>query len=42
MTNNNCEHPERKPKNGKCSEEQIRKCHGEKEIHPCEETKEKK
>ncbi|MFW6148940.1 MAG: hypothetical protein ACOC6D_03690 [Atribacterota bacterium] len=41
MSYDNCEHPDRKPKDGNCSEEQIKKCHGEKEIHPCEGTKEK-
>ncbi|MGD9551601.1 MAG: hypothetical protein AB7V60_00595 [Candidatus Caldatribacteriota bacterium] len=34
MSNNECEHPERKPKDGKCGKEQIKKCHGEKEDHP--------
>jgi len=40
MNHDNCEHPERKPKDGKCSEEQIKKCHGEKEGHPCDSEKE--
>ena len=40
MNHNDCEHPERRPKDGKCSEEQIRRCHGEKEKHPCDSEKE--
>lgn len=31
-----CEHPELKPKDGKCSEELIKKCHGDVEEHPCD------
>lgn len=39
MSHDNCEYPERKPKEGKCSEEQMRKCHGNEEDHPCERKK---
>jgi len=39
MSNNNCEHPESRPKDGKCSEEQIKKCHGSTEDHPCDSEK---
>ena len=39
MSNDNCEHPERRPKDGKCSEEQIKKCHGSKEEHLCDSEK---
>ncbi len=39
MSNNECKHPERRPKEGKCDEEQIKKCHGEKEGHPCDSEK---
>lgn len=42
MSHKECEHPEHKPKDGKCREEQIRECHGPGEKHPYEETKEKK
>ncbi len=37
MSKNTCEHPERKPKNGKCSKELIKKCHGNKKEHPCDQ-----
>lgn len=40
MNHNDCEHPERRPKDGKCSEEQIKRCHGGKEEHPCDSEKE--
>lgn len=30
-----CEHPERKPEDGKCCAELIEKCHGEEKEHPC-------
>ncbi len=34
-----CEKPEElKGKSGECSPEQIRKCHGDTEDHPCVET----
>ena len=39
MSHDTCEHPERKPKDGKCSEEQIKKCHGSPNTHPCESEK---
>ena len=33
---NKCEHPEKlKSKPGECSPEQIEKCHGDVEEHPC-------
>jgi ArsR family transcriptional regulator len=33
----NCEHPEKlKDSEGKCSKEQIKECHGERDDHPCE------
>lgn len=31
-----CEHPELKPEKGKCSEQQIKECHGDEKEHPCE------
>ncbi|HPU01377.1 MAG TPA: hypothetical protein PK568_05725 [Bacillota bacterium] len=34
-----CEHPERRPKDGKCSEELIKECHGEKKEKSCCDTK---
>jgi len=40
-THDTCEHPERRPKDGKCGEEQIKQCHGEKEDHPCNSEKQK-
>jgi hypothetical protein len=30
-----CMHPEKKPKSGKCSPEQIAKCHPKEKIHHC-------
>ncbi len=37
-----CEKPENlKGKPGECSEEQIRKCHGDVKEHPCEKSGEK-
>lgn len=34
MIDCNCKHPELKPENGECSEERIKKCHGDqKNIH---------
>jgi len=39
MSQDNCKHPERKPKDGKCSEGQIKECHGNEEDHPCERKK---
>lgn len=35
----NCEHPELRPADGKCSEEQIKKCHGNVKEHTCESEK---
>lgn len=32
-----CTHPELKPKDGKYSEKQIKECHGDEAVHPCEE-----
>lgn len=39
MSHNECEHPEARPKDGKCSAEQIKKCHGSEEEHPCDNEK---
>lgn len=36
MCKTNCEHPELKLKSGKCSEQQIKNCHGEEKKHPCD------
>jgi len=35
-----CEHPELKPDDGKCSEKQIKECHGDVKEHPCDCEKE--
>jgi hypothetical protein len=35
VTKDNCEHPELRPKDGKCGEELIRQCHGDQSKHPC-------
>jgi len=32
---NQCQRPDLRPAHGKCSEEQIKKCHGDKKEHPC-------
>lgn len=32
-----CKHPDLKPRNGKCSEEQVKQCHGDEKNHPCDE-----
>ncbi len=42
MSENNqtCMHPELRPEDGKCSEEQIQKCHGNKNEHPCDSEEE--
>ncbi|MEM4713382.1 MAG: hypothetical protein QXQ61_02405 [Candidatus Bathyarchaeia archaeon] len=32
---NVCKHPERKPKTGKCSPEQIAECHPKSKKHHC-------
>ncbi len=37
MDKYNCEHPERKPKDGNCDEDLIEKCHGKDPKHPCKE-----
>jgi hypothetical protein len=42
MSKKKCEHPELKPKEGKCSDELIKKCHGKDKKHPCEEKSDKK
>ncbi|RNC29391.1 MAG: hypothetical protein AWM53_00744 [Candidatus Dichloromethanomonas elyunquensis] len=34
--NCNCQNPELRPASGKCSEEQIKECHGDEKEHPCE------
>jgi hypothetical protein len=36
MCKSKCEHPELKPKDGKCSEKQIKECHGDEMNHPCD------
>lgn len=36
MCKSKCEHPELKPKDGKCSEKQIKECHGNEMNHPCD------
>jgi len=36
MCKNNCKHPELKPKDGKCSEKQVKECHGDEMNHPCD------
>jgi hypothetical protein len=42
MCKENCQFPERlKGRPGKCTPEQIKKCHGETNEHPCAENKEK-
>jgi hypothetical protein len=41
MCKENCQHPEKKKgKPGKCSDEQIKKCHGDTKKHPCTVKKE--
>lgn len=43
MSENNkkidCEHPDRRPVDGKCSKELIEKCHGSTKEHPCKSEK---
>ncbi len=40
MSNCDCKHPELKPENAKCSDKQIKECHGKEEVaHPCEKKK---
>ncbi len=34
-----CKHPELRPEDGKCTDEQIKKCHGDEEKHTCDEKK---
>jgi len=37
MCNCNCEHPDRKPTEGNCTEVQIKICHGDdQKNHPCD------
>ena len=36
MSECNCEKPDLRPEDGKCSEEQIKTCHGDEKAHPCE------
>lgn len=36
MGESKCEHPDLRPKSGKCSDELIEKCHGKVKTHPCE------
>lgn len=35
MCKSNCEHPELKPKDNKCNDDLIKKCHGKKKNHSC-------
>ncbi len=43
MCKSNCENPQLRPKDGKCSEELVKRCHGKEESHPCnDKSKEKK
>jgi hypothetical protein len=35
MSNDKCEHPELRPKDGKCSEQLVKECHGDQVKHPC-------
>ncbi|PHS30950.1 MAG: hypothetical protein COA82_10895 [Alkaliphilus sp.] len=37
MCKSNCDHPELRPENGKCSDELIKKCHCKDKNHPCNE-----
>lgn len=41
MCKSNCEHPELRPKDGKCNDELIEKCHGKDKTHPCNENDKK-
>ncbi|MCR3921458.1 MAG: hypothetical protein NUK65_02945 [Firmicutes bacterium] len=34
MSESKCDHPELKPNSGKCSDEQVKKCHGEEKMYP--------
>lgn len=36
MCDCDCKHPELKPESGKCSEKQIKECHGDEKDHPCD------
>ncbi len=36
MATDQCQHPELKPRKGKCSKQQIRQCHGDEQNHPCD------
>ncbi len=40
MSESKCEHPDLRPKSGKCSDELIEKCHGKAKTHSCEDKKE--
>ncbi len=33
----NCKQPKLRPKEGKCSEKQIKECHGNEKEHTCKE-----
>lgn len=35
MCDDKCKHPELKPQTGKCSKQQIEKCHGTEKKHTC-------
>ncbi len=34
-----CDHPDRRPSDGKCSKDLVEKCHGKEENHKCEDEK---
>ncbi len=40
MCKTRCEHPNLKPKDGQCSEELIKHCHGQEKNHPCDDSQE--
>lgn len=42
MCKSNCDYPELRPKDGKCSDELIEKCHGRDKEHLCNEKDEEK
>ncbi len=37
MCKSECDHPELRSKDGKCSDKLIEKCHGKDKKHPCDE-----
>ncbi len=42
MCKSNCDHPDLKPKDGKCSEELINRCHAHEKDHACDDRKKEK